>query len=276
MSTTSDIGEADNSAAREAVARAARREHALYGAALVVFAACAAVTLWQSRAMAMSMSMPGGWSMSMTWMGMGAWWRGALLFCGMWAAMMVTMMLPSTLPMLVLYRRVASFQGERHLDLLSWTLAAAYFFVWLLFGLAAYAIGLLIAHGAMHSAAVARAVPVGAGVALLAAGIYQLTPWKSACLQHCRDPLTLLAGHLGGGWRGALRLGLHHGAFCAACCWALMLIQLVLGVMSLAVMAAVAVVIAAEKLLPRGLLVARVVGVLALVAGAVMLARALG
>lgn len=275
MSTSSDIDHARGAAAHEQVARAVRRERALYAAALAIFAMCAAITVWQSRAMTMSMPMPGGWSMSMTWMGMGGWWRGALLFCGMWAAMMVAMMLPSTLPMLLLYRRAAAFQGERRLELLSWTLAAAYFFVWLLFGAGAYAIGMIIARVAMHAAVVARLVPVGAGVALLAAGVYQLTPWKSACLQHCRDPLSLLAGHLGGGWRGALRLGLHHGAFCAACCWALMLIQLVLGVMSLAVMAAVAVVIAAEKLLPRGLLVARIVGVLALVAGAVMLARAL-
>ncbi len=275
MSSSSEIGQASGTALREAVARAARRERALYAAALAVFTVCAVVTVWQSRVMAAGMPMPGGWSMSMTWMGMGEWWLGALLFCGMWTAMMVAMMLPSTLPMLVLYRRAAAFQGERHLGLLSWTLAAAYFFVWVLFGVGAYALGMIIARGAMHAEVIARLVPVGAGLALLAAGIYQLTPWKSACLKHCRDPLTLLSRHLGGGWRGALRLGLHHGAFCSACCWALMLIQLVLGVMSLAVMAAVAVVITAEKLLPRGLLVARAVGVLALVAGAVMLARAL-
>ncbi len=107
------------------------------------------------------------------------------------------------------------------------------------------------------------------------AGIFQLTPWKTACLKHCRDPLLLVAHHLHGGWRGALRLGLHHGAFCAACCWALMLIQLALGVMNIAVMVLVAVIIALEKLLPRGELFARVTGLAAILGGVFLSATSL-
>ena len=87
-------------------------------------------------------------------------------------------------------------------------------------------------------------------------------------LPHCRDPLLLVAHHLHDGWRGALRLGVHHGVFCAACCWGLMVIQLVLGVMNLAVMALVAVIIASEKVLPRGDIVARVTGYSAVLGGA--------
>ena len=98
------------------------------------------------------------------------------------------------------------------------------------------------------------------------AGIYQLTPWKAACLKHCRDPLALVAHHLAGGRAGALRLGIHHGAFCAACCWALMLIQLVLGTMNLAVMVGVALVIAMEKLLSRGEWLAKATGIAAIAA----------
>ncbi len=106
-------------------------------------------------------------------------------------------------------------------------------------------------------------------------GIYQLTQWKLACLKHCRDPLTLLAANLHRGRFGALRIGIHHGAFCAACCWALMLIQLVLGVMNLAAMVAVAVVIALEKLLPRGEWLARAAGLVAIVAGIIIAALSL-
>jgi predicted metal-binding membrane protein len=122
----------------------------------------------------------------------------------------------------------------------------------------------------MRSVDFSRALPLIGAVALGFAGIYQLTPWKSACLKHCRDPLTLVAGHLHDGRIGALRLGIHHGAFCAACCWALMLIQLVLGVMNLTVMVTVAIVIALEKLLVHGEWVAKATGFAAIAGGLAM------
>jgi predicted metal-binding membrane protein len=120
---------------------------------------------------------------------------------------------------------------------------------------------------------VSRAVPASTGAALIACGIYQLTPWKSACLRHCRDPLSVVACHLRGGIPGAFRLGVHHGAFCAACCWGLMLAQLVLGVMNLAVMALVAAVIALEKLAPRSEWIVRIIGAAAIVAGGFVVVR---
>jgi predicted metal-binding membrane protein len=153
-------------------------------------------------------------------------------------------------------------------------MGAGYFGVWTLFGVAAYAIGVMVSRVAMRSPDFSRTVPLIAALALGFAGIYQLTPWKSACLKHCRDPLTLVAGHLHGGRFGALRLGIHHGAFCAACCWALMLIQIVLGVMNLTVMIAVAVVIALEKLLIHGEWVAKATGFAAIAGGLVMAANA--
>jgi predicted metal-binding membrane protein len=185
--------------------------------------------------------------------------------------MMVAMMLPSTLPILLLFRRVALFRHERHAGGLCTVLAAGYFLIWVAFGLAAYGIGIGVTQLAMHSLQISRAVPFTAGVALIAAGVFQLTPLKQACLRHCRDPLLLLANHSGRGWSAALQLGLCHGAFCVACCWALMLIQLVLGVMNLTVMVAVAVVIALEKLVPRGQQLARGAG-LAAIAGGLLIA----
>ena len=213
--------------------------------------------------------------MSMAWMPMGSWWQSALMFTGMWVAMMVAMMLPSTMPMLLLYRRAVRFRHEAHAGWLAAAMATGYFGVWTAFGLVAYGAGLAIAATAMRSATASRAVPIASGLALVAAGVYQLTPWKAACLKHCRDPLSVVAAHMRGGWRGALRLGIHHGAFCAACCWALMVIQLALGIMDLLAMIGIALVIALEKLLPRGLSVARATGLAAIFGGLALAARAL-
>lgn len=246
-----------------------------YVCALVVFLAAAALTLSSSRMMSGVMPMPGGWAMGMAWMRMpGQGWLGAgTMFAAMWVAMMVAMMLPSSLPMLLLYRRVVRFRAEAHADGLMWLMAGAYFVVWTLFGIAAYAAGLTIATAAMWSPSVSRLVPAVAGGALVVGGVYQLTPWKSACLKHCRDPLELVAHHLHRGWRGAVGLGVHHGLFCTGCCWALMLMQLVMGVMNLGAMVVVAAVIALEKLVARGELIARIVGVASLLAGMLTLAR---
>ncbi len=256
------------------LAAAERREAAVYAVSAAVFLGAAALAVYSCRAMAGGMAMPGGWTISMAWMPMGSIVRSGAMFAGMWAAMMVAMMLPSTLPMLLLYRRAARFRGEARVGALSTIMAGGYFGVWTMFGMLAYAAGLGIALGAMKSAGFSRAVPLASAAALIVAGVYQLTPWKMACLKHCRDPLHVVAAHLGRGARGALGLGVHHGIFCAACCWALMVIQLVLGVMSLPLMALIAVVIALEKLLARGVLVARLAGASAIAGGLFLLARA--
>ena len=244
----------------------------LYATAFLVFVGAAGATLYFNYSMSGGMPMPGNWTMSMMWMAMGGELRAAAMFILMWLAMMIAMMLPSSMPMLALYRRVAAFRGEEHLGQATFALGGGYFLVWTLFGVGAYMIGGIITRGAMHSAALSRALPFAGGQALCVAGIYQLTPWKSACLKHCRDPLTLISHHLRQGRLGAFHVGIHHGALCAACCWALMLIQLVLGVMNLTVMAIVAAVIAVEKLLPRGEWLARVVGVGAISGGVILAA----
>lgn len=258
----------------EATPSSAGRLWTVYATSLVVFAAAAVPVIFMSRGMDSAMEMPGGWSMSMTWMPMDNWLQPAAMFALMWLAMMVAMMLPSTLPVVLLYRRVLAFRRVAHAPAMCWLLASAYFAVWLGFGIAAYALGTGVARLAMHSDAVGRTIPLAAGLALVAAGVYQLTPLKAACLRHCQDPLLLVSEHAAGGWRAAVRLGAHHGAFCVACCWGLMLIQLVIGVMNLAAMVAVGLVIALEKLLPRGLLVARVVGGVTAIAGVVVAIRA--
>jgi predicted metal-binding membrane protein len=252
-------------------------EQILHLSSAALFTLSAIVTLYFIHAMSSGMQMAGGWTMSMMWMRMPGqgWLSTSLVFATMWLSMMVAMMLPSALPMLLIYQKTARFRGEEHVGLATWCLGAGYFGVWLVFGLIAYALGVGIAHAAMASEIASRAIPVACGASLIVAGVYQLTPLKAACLKHCRDPLRLIAGHLGNGWRGALTLGVHHGAFCAACCWSLMLMQLVLGVMNLAAMVIIAAVIAAEKLLPRGVQIARGTGILSIAAGAALTVQAL-
>ena len=248
-------------------ASASERRARLFAA--LFFLVSAAVTIRWAFGMRGGMAMPGGWTMSMMWMTMPGQkiWSAAGMFLLMWVAMMVAMMLPSTWPMLKLYSRVAASTGEKTATAGMFVAGGGYFFTWLLFGAVAFAIGVWISRAAMASQELSRWVPVGAGVALVLAGLFQLSPLKQACLKHCRSPLLLL-GHV---WRpgltGALRVGVWHGAYCAACCWALMLIQMILGVMSLTVMVAVAAIIAIEKLWKRGPVFARVIGAISIVVG---------
>lgn len=253
----------------------ATSERAVAGLALTLCLLATALTLWLARDMTGSMAMPGGWAMSMAWMPMGAGWLdAALMFLAMWLAMMVAMMLPSAWPMLLLYRRTLVFRGDNAVLGQLGLAAAGYFLVWLGFGALAYAVGLGLSRAAMASAALSRTVPLLTAAALIVAGLWQVSAWKSACLVHCRNPVTELSRHLGRRL-AALRLGLHHGAWCAGCCWGLMLVQLALGVMNLWLMAVLASWIALEKLAPFGPRLQRPGGALLLATGGWWLVQAL-
>ncbi len=242
----------------------------------IVLAAIVTIAAWiytidTARDMSSAMPMPGGWSMSMAWMSMGhqSAVAHATMFLVMWTVMMIAMMLPSVLPAVLLHRgllgaRVGRGDAAGGSQLL---LLAGYFAVWVAFGALAYAIGMAIASAAMRSLDIALLVPAGAGLALAAAGIYQLTSWKQICLRHCRSPLEFFARHQIRGPSDSWRFGLHHGAYCAACCWGLMVIQLVLGVMSVPLMALVALVILLEKQWRHGEALARLVGVVTIAIG---------
>jgi predicted metal-binding membrane protein len=180
---------------------------------------------------------------------------GLAAFVGMWALMMAAMMLPSVASM---YQR--SVRSYRSLRLAGFT--SGYLLAWAGAGIPAYLLTALVARLVSdHPArATAAAVAVFAGC-----GVYQLTPLKSRCLRHCRSPLSLLLHY--GGYRGRLRdvrAGAHHGAYCLGCCWSLMALFVVLGVMNLAAMVALAVVVLVEKLWAHGEVLARAVGVAAL------------
>jgi predicted metal-binding membrane protein len=248
-------------------------------AAALVSACCWVLTIRDVQRMAGGMRMPGGWTMSMAWMSMpgqsiaGA----ALMFIGMWEVMMIAMMLPSVMPTVLLHRRLRASRRTRGESAPPQVvLLAGYFTVWLVFGIAAFVAGFGLSAVAMQYERVSRAIPAAAGVALMIAGLYQVTPLKRICLRHCRSPLSFVVACWRPGWLGTFRLGLHHGAYCAACCWALMLIQLVLGVMSLPLMVAVAAVIALEKMWRHGERLAEAVGAVAFAVGIVMTITALG
>jgi predicted metal-binding membrane protein len=175
-------------------------------------------------------------------------------YLGIWVTMTAAMMLPSAAPMVLTYARVAR-------DARTWGFVLGYLVAWTSFGLAAYGLYRLVARSAPGWVAWDREGPYVAGAALALAGLYQLSPLKEACLRHCRGPFRYLVH----GWRegriGALRMGAEHGLFCVGCCWGLMLALFALGVMSLFWTAVVAAAIFAEKVLPRGLALARVLAV---------------
>ena len=184
---------------------------------------------------------------------------GVVSFVGMWALMMAAMMLPSVAPVASLYAR--SVRSARVWRLVAFT--GGYLAVWAVAGLPVYVLLRVTGSVATHHAAVAR----GAAVALLAtAGVWQLSGAKSRCLSHCRSPIGLLLHY--GGYRGRfrdLRASAHHAAFCLGCCWALMVLFAVFGVMNLAAMVVLAGVVFVEKLWGHGAGFSRWVGVACLV-----------
>ena len=242
-------------------------------------AAAATVAAWiftiqNAGAMSGAMPMPGGWRMSMAWMPMGdqSAVERAALFLVMWTVMMIAMMLPSVMPVILLHDRLMQSRRERGegasgSNLL---LLTGYFATWTGFGAVAYALDVAATTAAMRYAPVSRAVPVATGLTLIAAGAYQLTAWKQICLNHCRSPLDFFSHHPIRRAGDSLTLGIHHGIYCAACCWALMAIQLVLGVMSVPLMATVALVILLEKSWRHGQWLAMVVGAVAVAGGALL------
>ncbi|HEY2335205.1 MAG TPA: DUF2182 domain-containing protein [Solirubrobacterales bacterium] len=183
-----------------------------------------------------------------------------------WVVMMAAMMFPSISPMVRAYALIQRHRNARR-GLGEPTAAIAaflggYLLSWTIFGLAAYVIFNFLRGLDIHAFSWGQGGPYLAGAVILAAACYQLMPQKDACLSRCRSPLDFLTERWRDGAGGALRLGLEHGAWCVGCCWALMAALFALGVMSIAWMALIAALIAAEKLLPWKALANRGIAVL--------------
>jgi predicted metal-binding membrane protein len=180
-------------------------------------------------------------------------------YLGIWVTMMAAMMLPSAAPTVLMFARTRG-------DLQTWAFVAGYLLAWTAYGLVAYAVYRGIRAEAPALLAWDKQGPWVAGGALALAGLYQLTPLKSACLRHCRSPLHfLLRGRPGS--LGALRMGIEHGGVCVGCCIGLMLALFALGVMSLVWMGVVAAVILVEKALPGGEAFARLLAIVLIALG---------
>jgi len=176
-------------------------------------------------------------------------------FLGVWVTTMAAMMLPSAAPMVVAYAQLGRARASTPAFVLG------YLTVWTAYGLAAYAIGMELPNWSWL-----------AGAGLVLAGLYQLTPFKAGCLRRCRAPLGFVTRRWRAGRLGALSMGVEHGGWCAGCCTGLMLALFALGMMNLAWMAAVALLILAEKALPGGDRLAPATGLALIAAGALVLA----
>ncbi len=199
---------------------------------------------------------------------------GLAAFVTAWVVMMAAMMLPSAAPMILLYHVVARGQAARGGSLVpTWFFVSGYLAVWAAFGIVVYLAGQVVGVALGGNARLAGWAPYGVALVLLAAGAYQFTPLKRVCLRTCRSPLGFLMEH----WKpkawGALRMGLEHGAYCAGCCWGLMAVLVAAGAMGLAWVLLIALVVAAEKLLPRGQWAARSTGVVLLGLGVLIAAQ---
>ena len=189
------------------------------------------------------------------------------VFAATWVAMMTAMMFPAAAPMVLLYGRM------RRQDPASVALfTGAYIALWFGFGAVAYLLSAGVESLASGSEWVEMNWGRAGGGLLVLAGVYQLTPLKDVCLSHCRSPLAFVMSHWRDGRAGAVSMGLTHGLYCMGCCWLLFLVLIPLGIMNVAVMAAVAAFVFAEKVTPWGHRAARVAAPVLIAAGiAVML-----
>lgn len=187
------------------------------------------------------------------------WLAYSLLLFLMWWTMMMAMMLPSAAPAILTYGAVARRQSAAAP---LWLFAAGYAVIWSIFSALAAALQLWAASHLPFSMMMALTSSLAGGVLLLAAGLYQLTPFKSACLRKCQSPLMYLGMNWQPGRLGALRMGVSHGLYCFGCCWVLMGLLFYGGVMELRWIIGLALYVAAEKLIPAGSRLSHATGLL--------------
>jgi predicted metal-binding membrane protein len=192
----------------------------------------------------------------------------------MWIVMMIGMMTPSVAPMILIYARVgrqAAIDGQPFAA--STWFASGYFIAWIAFSLAATSMQWALERAALLTPMMESANNVLGAIVLIVAGLYQWTPLKEACLSYCQAPLSFIMRH--GGFRagpgGAVALGFRHGLYCIGCCWSLMLLLFVGGIMNLFWIAALSVLVLVEKTLASGKLISRLAGLGFIAAGCLLL-----
>jgi predicted metal-binding membrane protein len=246
------------------VERAARHDRAMLVAAIaVVTLLCWGWVVPMARDMYGAMNGPSAWMMAEP---SGP--RYVVLLWAMWAVMMAAMMLPSAAPTFLLY--AAATRNGPDADAGRWRVyafAAGYVLIWCAFSVGATVLQRALAGMLLLTPMMEIATPRLGGGVLLIAGIYQWTGLKQACLRSCQSPLGFLTSRWRGGATGALRMGVEHGVLCVGCCWALMLLLFVGGVMNLWVIGALSAFVLLEKLVPLGAYGTRATGALLTIAG---------
>lgn len=250
-------GVGDSTTLHRGIEAALRRDRLVIALSLAAVVALAWLYLWRHA------SMPAMDSAAL-----------ALTFF-MWVVMMAGMMLPGAAPTILFYGAMVRKNAERGTVLPAvWVFASGYLLVWTAFSLAAVLLQAVLEHAALLTPGLAFGSNRLSGALLVAAGIYQLTPLKDLCLSKCRNPMQFFMTHWRPGTSGALRMGISQGAYCLGCCWLLMLLLFVVGVMNLAWVAVIAAFVFLEKLLPGGRLTSRLAGVALIVAGSAILVAA--
>jgi len=262
-----------------------RRDRVIVAAALVMLTALAwAYVWWLGTDMEIGGMDMSGFRMIPAGMGLmmptSAPWTAtefAFVFA-MWAVMMIGMMTPSATPMILIYARVGRQAARQGKPLAaSAYFAAGYLLTWTGFAVAATSAQWALERAALLTPMMAAASDMFSGAVLIAAGVYQWTPLKDACLRQCQSPLLFIQRH--GGFRsdllGTLALGARHGAYCVGCCWVLMALLFVGGVMNVLWIAAIAILVLAEKVIPAGRVISRIAGVGLFAGGTWLLVQAL-
>jgi predicted metal-binding membrane protein len=255
-----------------------RRDRLVVGVALGILLVSAwAYLLYVAFAMSemAATHMPGVPGMSITMPDMHPWsWTefGALVV--MWAVMMVAMMTPAAAPMILSFAMIHRRRAEAAQPSVPTAIfVAGYFLVWTSYSLAVAAAQVGLHAAAFLSPEMTASSSLFAGCLLIGAGVFQWTPLKDTCLAACRSPLSFLMSRWREGVEGALLMGIRHGLYCLGCCWALMALLFVAGVMNLLWVAAIAAIVLVEKAVPRGDVVGRVAGVGFVAAGVFLVAR---
>ena len=195
---------------------------------------------------------------------------GAGLFLVTWVLMMVAMMFPSIAPMVLAHAGIVRSRGEGALPTIAFVLG--FLVVWSAAGLVPLAVIQVL--GSSPASSITMWLPQLGGAVILVAGVYQFTPLKIACLATCRSPLAFILTHdFGGGSPAAARAGVSHGVYCLGCCWAIMAVLAVVGLMNLVWMAAFAVLFFLEKNWRHGVMLSRISGAACVLLGVVTIAQ---
>ena len=236
------------------------QRYAILAILLAIAASCWASLAWDYPGSAMDMRLAYTMGLSLA------------PFLIVWTVMMAAMMFPTAAPMILAFHAIQRRKTGRGAFFASWAFVAGYLLLWMLTGVGAYA----LARGAEAAAAElglsARSFARVGGFVLVLAGLYQLTSLKNICLSKCRTPIAFVMSSWRSGAMGALQMGWLHGLYCFGCCWLLFAILFPLGMMNIAAMAAITLLILAEKVLPWGRWIAHLAGAVLIAYGGAVIA----